>query len=397
MLTANTRTGKRISLGYQYNKETLLVLRKREEFICPVCGEEVTLKLGEHRIYHFAHQRKGNCREVYERETEYHMNGKLQLYQWLIGQGIRAILEYYDSDIQQRPDIMFEYNGNKYALEYQCSPIPEDQFINRTKNYYHYGYIPLWIAGNKLIKSKRKNIYTLSCFTSFFLQKNMDHQFFIPSYCPEHRLLHFTGPLLTLSPNNAYADNLTSSIDEVPIKALFEPNLTTKMSAGHWNREMEKINFNCFLHPTPQQKQFLQEIYRNNLNLFLLPPEIGLPVSHSSLLSTPSTIWQTYLFLDVLLTKTPGEYIPLFEFEKSFVRRVRKKDIIIRKIPQFEQINPFIVVKEYILQLESLGIISRHGDTAIQLTTNLMIPRSNQEKEELKRNFLQKNRTFLLK
>jgi competence protein CoiA len=397
LLTANTRTGKRISLGYQYNKETLLVLRRNEEFICPVCGEEVTLKLGEHRIYHFAHQRKENCREVYERETEYHMNGKLQLYQWLIGQRIRAILEYYDSDTQQRPDIMFEYNGNKYALEYQCSPIPEDQFISRTINYFQHGYIPLWIAGNKLIKTNRKNIYTLSCFTSFFLQTNKVQQFFIPSYCPEHRLLHFTGPLLTLSPNNAFAHNHTFPINDLSINSLFEPILTKKISTGLWNREIEKSNFNWFFHPNPKQKQFLQEIYRNNLNLFLLPSEIGLPVSHSPLVSTPPTIWQTYLFLDVLLTKSPGEYIPLLEFEKSFNRRVRKKDIVIRNLPQFEQINPFIAVKEYILLLESLGMVSILNDTAIQLNTKLMVPRSNQEKEELKRNFLQKNHTFFLK
>ena len=59
----------------------------------------------------------------------------VKLYQWLMSKRFLPILEYYDREIQQRPDIMFMYNGRKYALEYQCSTISErniyqaDEFI----------------------------------------------------------------------------------------------------------------------------------------------------------------------------------------------------------------------------------------------------------------------------
>ncbi len=116
-------------------KKRFCTLRNKEEFICPVCGEEVTLKLGNQRIFHFAHKKVGTCRDFYERESVYHMDGKRQLYQWLVQQKIPSILEYYDREIEQRPDVMFVYQGKKYALEYQCSTISETVFMKRTRSY----------------------------------------------------------------------------------------------------------------------------------------------------------------------------------------------------------------------------------------------------------------------
>lgn len=111
MLTARTRTGKTVCLGYDYKKETLLHLRKKEEFVCPICGERLLPKLGDQKVYHFAHQPGSTCRDVYETESFDHLEGKRQLFQWLIRQNVPSILEHYDSEIQQRPDIMFNYKG----------------------------------------------------------------------------------------------------------------------------------------------------------------------------------------------------------------------------------------------------------------------------------------------
>lgn len=88
MLTAQTKSGIIFSLGKEYKKETLVIIRKNEEFFCPACGERVSLKLGTQRINHFAHRSGTVCRDFYEGETLYHMKGKLQLYQWLDRQGI---------------------------------------------------------------------------------------------------------------------------------------------------------------------------------------------------------------------------------------------------------------------------------------------------------------------
>ena len=171
MLTARTKSGTIFSLSNDYEKENLLILRNNEKFFCPVCGEAVSLKLGNQRIYHFAHRSGTVCSDFHESESLYHINGKLQLFQWLHMQGIPAELEYYDSMIGQRPDIMFDFGGNRYALEYQCSPIPEEIFIKRTQSYIQHHYIPLWIIGSKHIKAKRSNVFSLSNFDYFFLRK----------------------------------------------------------------------------------------------------------------------------------------------------------------------------------------------------------------------------------
>jgi competence CoiA-like predicted nuclease len=189
LLNAKTSSGATFSLGNHYRKENLLSLRNKEKFFCPVCGEAVSLKLGNQRIYHFSHRSGTVCRDTFESETIYHMEGKLQLYQWLKGQEIPAELEYFDQTIGQRPDIMFRHAGNKYALEYQCSPITEEIFIKRTDSYFQQNYIPLWIIGSKHIKAKRSNVYSLSNFHYFFLRETKGGQLILPSYCPEEK--HF--------------------------------------------------------------------------------------------------------------------------------------------------------------------------------------------------------------
>ncbi|MBT2697131.1 hypothetical protein J7E79_06860 [Bacillus sp. ISL-40] len=207
MLTAQTKIGEKICLGLDYKKETLMALRNKEEFFCPICGESVLLKLGDQRIFHFAHKQGGACRDFYENESNYHMEGKRQLFQWLIRQKIPSVLEYFDREIQQRPDIMFNHNGKKYALEYQCSTIPESIFIKRTNSYLQNGYIPLWILSSNKILIKKRNIVVLSNFQYLFLRTTSSGKFYIPSYCPEKQQFHLVESITPYSTKNAFANH----------------------------------------------------------------------------------------------------------------------------------------------------------------------------------------------
>lgn len=389
MLTARTKTGKKISLGYDYKKETLLNLRKKEEFLCPICGESVLLKLGDLRIFHFAHKQGGTCRDFYESESVYHMEGKRQLYQWLIQQKIPSVLEYYDSEIQQRPDIMFKLNGKKYALEFQCSTLPEKVFIKRTRKYLDNNYIPLWILSSNHIHQKRKNIVALSNFHYLFLRTTTAGKFYIPSYCPDKHLFHFVESISSYSIKNAFAQHSFYPPSKMELDGLLEPQMFNQLNLSSWITEIEKFNLNWTLHPGQPQKIFLQEIYNRNLNLFLLPPEIGLPVPHSILIQTPPIIWQTYLFLDVLANKNPNDLITLQEIKVHFNKRMSRKNIIIRNLPQLEQFTPLMAEIEYLQQLEQLGIVTRRGDTNFHLQRKIIIPKSNREREEVKLHFFQ--------
>jgi competence protein CoiA len=395
MLSAQTKSGKRICLGYDYKKETLLYLRNKEEFICPICGEDVLLKLGDQRIFHFAHKQGGTCRDFYENETPYHMEGKKQLYQWLIRQKIPSVLEYYDKEIGQRPDIMFEHQGKKYALEYQCSTLPEKVFSKRTQRYLEKEYIPLWIISSSHIHAKKRNITALSNFHYYFLRSTSTGYLYIPSYCPEKHLFQLVEPITSYSIKNVFAHFSLYLPNNLKLDGLLEPSRKHQLNLSSWNSEIEKFNLHLTLHPGKALQPFLHEIYNKNLNLFLLPPEIGLPVPHSISIQTAPMIWQTYVFLDVLARKNPNDLITLQEIKTHFIKRLNRNDIILRKLPQLEAINPLCAVIEYLQHLVRLGILSRKGENLFQLKKKIIIPRSNREKEEAKILFYQKNNRIL--
>ena len=397
MLTARTKSGTMFSLSNEYEKEKLLILRNNEKFTCPVCGESVSLKLGNQRIYHFAHRSGTVCSDFHESESLYHIEGKLQLYQWLHMQGIPAELEYYDSMIGQRPDIMFHFGGSRYALEYQCSPISEEIFIKRTEAYLQNNYIPFWIIGSKHIKAKRSNIFSLSNFDYFFLRKTTHRQLVLPSYCPEEKRFHILSSIHPFSIKNSTANSHLLSIHKTGIEEILEPKVFNAFNFPKWANEMEKFTINWSLHPSPELNRFLREIYTHNLNLYLLPPEIGLPVRHSLLIQTPPVIWQTYLYVDVFQNISPNTLIDLRDVERNFINRIKLNEIIIRNLPQLTSEKPFMAVREYFQLLERLGIIIKTGESSYQLQKGLIIPNSNREKEERKQEFYQKNRSILAK
>lgn len=396
LLTAINETGKKFCLGNENQKEELKILRKKEKFFCPVCGESVLLKLGDHRIPHFSHKKGSNCTDFYERESVYHMEGKLQLYQWLIRQKIPAELEFYDKKIKQRPDIMFIYNGIKYALEYQCSVISEADFIKRTNTYLKSGYEPIWIIGGKHIRQTR-NVLTLSNFHYLFIRKNDEGLVFIPSYCPETHLFHFIDSIFPYSTQKAFVHHFLIPQSQMDLNGFLAPKISGHLQVSRWVSVTEKFNLQWSLRPDQKQHSFLNEIYKHHLNLYLLPPEIGLPVRHSFLIQTSPIIWQTYLFIDILLGKKNNQIISLHEIQQAIKRRIQQKEIIIRQLPRFQDSSYFQAVIEYLCQLEMLGILSRKDDRFFQVKRRVTIPTSNREKTEKKNIFLKENLQMLSK
>ena len=127
--------------------------------------------MGIHRMEHFAHQKGSICVESYERESDYHLKGKLQLFHWLETQKLNPNLEPFYQSIRQRPDIGVSYGEKNDAVEFQCSTIPPEFFMKRTKCYQTKSYTPIWIMGGKNIKRKGEKKVSLSNFDYLFLRK----------------------------------------------------------------------------------------------------------------------------------------------------------------------------------------------------------------------------------
>ena len=117
--------------------------------LCPVCGKPYEYCHGLVATPYFRHTDKVDCELFYsESETEEHINGKINLYNWIKSQpGVsNVILEAWISETKQRPDIYFVFNEKQYVIEYQCSPI-SSEYYERHELYSKTRITDIWICG----------------------------------------------------------------------------------------------------------------------------------------------------------------------------------------------------------------------------------------------------------
>lgn len=132
-----------------YNKDQLKRWANKSILLCPACGKPYEYCHGRVVQPYFRHKDKVQCEDKYsELETEEHLQGKRDLYEWINKQpGVTdVILEGWISETKQRPDIMFKYNGKQCVLEYQCSPI-SSEYYERHELYQAAGINDVWICG----------------------------------------------------------------------------------------------------------------------------------------------------------------------------------------------------------------------------------------------------------
>lgn len=117
---------------------------------CPECGERVIYCNGDYKIAYFKHETSSECKgNLYnEPTTEEHIGGIKVLYNKLKTiEGVENLeVEKYIINTKQRPDIYFEYKGQRYCIEYQCSPIAT-QYNKRHELYELEGIKDIWILG----------------------------------------------------------------------------------------------------------------------------------------------------------------------------------------------------------------------------------------------------------
>jgi Competence protein len=70
-------------------------LNKNEKYYCPSCQNPVHLKLGSIIRPHFAHFQNDACEVFAEGETFEHIEGKMQLAEWLENLGMQVEIEAY--------------------------------------------------------------------------------------------------------------------------------------------------------------------------------------------------------------------------------------------------------------------------------------------------------------
>ena len=132
-----------------YSKEQLKKWASKDILLCPACGKPYEYCHGRVVTPYFRHKDKEQCEDRYsEPETEEHIQGKRDLYEWIKQQPdvTDVVLEGWIPGTKQRPDIMFKYSGKQCVIEYQCSPI-STEYYERHELYQAAGIIDIWVLG----------------------------------------------------------------------------------------------------------------------------------------------------------------------------------------------------------------------------------------------------------
>ncbi|WP_187118862.1 competence protein CoiA [Bacillus marasmi] len=388
MLTALTEDGNLICLAdYIKSQDKLQKLKQTRKFYCPGCKEKMILKIGTKKISHFAHYRINSCSEQFEKESAYHLSGKQQLYLWLQEQGLKPELEVFDPDIRQRPDIRFIYQNQRFALEYQCSVIPDELFKKRTNSYLQHGYVPLWILGGNFYSRKSADVASLSDFQ--YLCMTSHHQrTSITFYCPTSNKMIFLQNLYPISTRKSLTIFACESLPLMDINKFIHPFLNRSPSLPIWQKEMRSFKQFYSQNPQSYRDPFLKQLYYHHLHLVYLPPEIGLPVANSIFIRTPPAIWQGYLYLDCFIKRTPGETISITSIYQAFQNRVNRNQIVLRELPLLSG-NASNAIQEYIFLLEKCGYLTAWNSSVYRINRQLKVALNMMDQERSEQAFYQ--------
>ncbi|MGG0719076.1 competence protein CoiA family protein [Robertmurraya massiliosenegalensis] len=387
MLTAKLQSGEVISLAEKKNKLFLQKLREKEVFYCRTCDEEVILRLGEKRIYHFAHLKDSSCTEEYERESDYHMAGKLKLYEWIMKQGLSVELERYFPEIKQRADIAFEYEKQQYCIEFQCSTISDEVFRKRTKGYQKIAIEPIWILGGKNIQRKHRDKVSLTAFHYLFLNENSRKQSYLPAYCPQSNQYIQLDNLYNLSMRKAFCHFSINPLQKMNISDLLKPTIPKFTPIHDWTIELYR--FKLTLLGNSPNSHFLTELYSNSINPYYLPPYVGIPLIGSCAIETPPFIWQTYIFIKHLHGQERGTQIYFHDIYTTILKRLREGHIKARSLPAISRNMLPFAIEEYLEQLSMNGVLKKVKNHHYKIDKSMKIANNMEEWVQEEKKFYQ--------
>lgn len=388
MFTAITKSGNILNTLDPLVIRKLKKIRNTEDYFCPDCKEKVILKMGTKRITHFSHDKNVICSHS-EPESQYHLTGKLQLFNWLLQLGLKPMLEPFFESIRQRPDIAFQYNGKKYVFEFQCSIISDELFILRTRNYLENNYIPIWILGGKNIQRKSQFQWNISRFNYLFLKCNQNAQWILPAYCPVSQTQILLHQITPVSSRQALAHFSLRNLHDLTFSNFLIPSQDPPRQKTDWITAIKKYKSFFHIRKSKTDKALMKELYYQSIPPSLLPPEIGIPLNHSLLIETPVVIWQAYIFLDHLFHTKEGSIITLGQIFYTFEQRMRKKQIYERRFP-LQQTSWKAAVMEYIEFLTNEAYLSKIDNNKYRIELRFVLAQNHSQQRALENDFYKK-------
>ncbi|KYG32415.1 competence protein CoiA [Alkalihalobacillus trypoxylicola] len=358
LLTAYLPNETKISMLDQWKLKELQALRGRVDFTCPICRKTVILKLGSKKIWHFAHKKEENCKLHLESESNYHLQGKIDIYHWLKNQGYQAALEVYLPIINQRPDILLKKDSKLFAIEFQCSSVPLANIQKRNRGYKQIGITPIWILGANRLRRKTSDTYHVESIEwEMMIESGIKLQLIY--YCPEAKKWALLQNIISYSSKKALANLKVYPYKEVTYSLLFQSPISQVPLKNwltirkQWRKHLPLNQRNLLM------KNYYHLLYQRKVPLSLFPLEAGWPTPYHYQLECSPLIWQTFFLLNCL------EYQPLFKsisftfFYQWLLTFIHSNRLLIR----FEE-KPLIkkMLIFYLDWLCEVGLLSKESD-----------------------------------
>lgn len=307
MLVALTEKQEPFVLHSNLSHAVLRRLKEEKTFFCPQCGEPLQMKLGTIKIPHFAHYSKSQCESRFsEGETFQHLQGKQQLYELFKTLQLFVELEPYLKDIQQRPDLLIVKNNTAYAIEFQCSPINGERFLERNQGYAQKEIVPIWIPLTPIQKVKQSRFQKITISHQLQLFRNGPNQLkYIMSYHPSTKQFYYFSNLLHLN-----GISFISKISRIPLLQqhfpFYQPKpLTTDefsfIYKAYHQFIKEFLQRRVLLSRKGVNDLFLRSLYELRLNFQELPNFLRVPVFGSEVMKECTVEWQTELLYFIRL------------------------------------------------------------------------------------------------
>ncbi|MCC5889059.1 MAG: hypothetical protein JJU01_00730 [Alkalibacterium sp.] len=333
---------------------------RQGQYFCSLCKEQVILKRGQIKVPHFSHRQDSDCSVHSEGETWEHMKGKCDLYDWLELIGLEPEMEVYIDSISQRADVLFKWMNQLYAIEYQCSPVSENEVITRTQGYQSVSIKPLWIAGNKLsLKDK------LSVLNRLFIMEEEQFGRLHLSYNAEIEQLEVScmgEPVLSSSKRCRYCLNkYATSFNEIK-----ERKARSFRAAGDCDKKKQIMLLHKMRHHNVRQyRSLFQLMYEHNLVIDRLPTIIFSEISEEWAISTHPIEWKLQMII-WLKEYSDGSVITQDRIEREFYYLIGKKFINRYFLPNLKD-NSHTILLHFIALLENQKYLNQVEEKAWEI------------------------------
>ncbi|WP_282067362.1 competence protein CoiA [Bacillus pumilus] len=369
MNTAIMDNGKLIRITHHLSKNRLEHVRTTCKFYCPDCREEVQLKLGEQRVYHFAHKQLTAC-PLASGETAYHQAGKEAIMNWLQRLGHKPMLEKYVSKVHQRPDVAVSIGGTSYAIEYQCSNISRQELRKRTAGLREAGLIPIWVIGANRLKRISAQLFSFSSIHWGMLRESQKGSLIF--YCPlQNRFIHLAQLLvfqptkicaaMTVRPPTAYRE----------LSALLSPPSSKRPVYKQWLRCIQQFRQRPPRILSNESKRLRDIFYEHHQMAFpFLPTELFIPLKETYIFTSPVYVWQGCLY-DWMMRKKGSSPVTVQLLMKEIKRCVQMKEVKLRYGDvSIEEIQE--VITAYVKALVRQGFLHMTKEGNYEVASNQM-------------------------